>query len=144
MELTRSNITKYLNDGYLNSTYYKKVKTPWLSKDELDKAGVYSVADLDFLECLKVVFFELKENYDSFISNPDWAISLRQNRMLEYLKRYFAETEGNNKNVIIRESIDFYWTAYDYFHDYGNKNETLCKEEIDLVLPLFVKFFDEI
>jgi|GEM_PF-3038166 len=153
MEFVRSSIVKYLNDGMANSKYAKTIremgdKTTWASK-ELEALKTMTYDDFDFIDVLKELFNQIKVNYSMFVSDPKWTPSNRQECLLgildQVINSILHEDYGEKRhNYYLYNFQEFYWESYDYFHDYGNKNETLCKEEIDLIIPYFERFFDEV
>lgn len=150
MELTRSNIKEYLDNGFRNSNFYNKSKkTNFVETLKIWKT--MSINDLDFIEVIKEFFLLLNLNYNSFKTNVSWAPSGRQKAMLETLSIINNDISlHNNGEVKLRHHEDlihlyddFYWEIWDYFDDYNNKNEEIVKEEINLILPILEKFLKE-
>ncbi len=147
MELTRSNIKEYLDNGFTNTNYCKKVR----GTNFLQTCKTISINDLDFIEVLKEFFSLLNFNYNSFKTNASWAPSGRQKSVIETLSIISNDISlNNNGDVKLRrlEDLihlydDFYWEIWDYFDDYNNKNEEIVKEEINLILPILEKFLKE-
>ena len=138
MQLTRSEIKNYLDSAFKNTTYFKKVK----GKNELEVLKSMNTSDLDFIDILKQFLSQLKLAYNKFMSNTDWTQSARQKAVLDslvYTKNEFFSGNLNN-GLKLHLCDDFYWGVYDYFEDYGNKNEVIYKEEVDAVLLTIEEF----
>lgn len=136
MEINRSNIKKLLNDGFTNSEYCKRVR----HTNEFETLKTMTFADLDFLENLKTLFEQIKKEYNSFCYDKGWVPSKRQEALIEIISRISEEILNNNDKtnnaIFLHLFDDFYWQIYDYFEDYGNKKETIVKEEIDLIFSV--------
>ncbi len=144
MDLTRKNIKQYLDDGFAATEYSKKIK----GVSKLIALKDMAIDDLDFINILRNLFENIKNNYSSFMSNAQWKPSDRQNHLLEVIGNicddilYDDKTKTSKPNLYLSFFEDLYWQVYDYFDDYGNKNDSLYKEEVDLVLKKLEKFFE--
>ena len=65
MELTRSNIKEYLDNGFKNTNYYKKVR----GTIELETLKTMSFDDLDFIGILRNLYSQIKFEYNSLNTN---------------------------------------------------------------------------
>lgn len=141
MEITRDKVKQMLDEGFRNSSYCKKVR----GTNQLETLKTMTFSDLDFLKNLDETFLYIKENYDSFVSNTKWGPSVRQKHVLDVLEKTNNDILNNSdiktkNNLFLQLYDDFYWGVYDYFDDYGNKNEELSKEEIDLIFSVLKTF----
>lgn len=147
MELTRSNIKEYLDNGFKNTNYYKQTR----ETDFLQTWKTMPINDLDFIEVLKDFFSLLNLNYNLFKTNVNWTPSGRQKAVIETLSLISNDIRLHNNGEVklkhyedlIRLYDDFYWQIWDYFDDYNNKNKEIVKEEINLILPILEKFLKE-
>lgn len=142
MELTRSKIRKYLDDEFGKTSYCKKVNGTM----RFDILKTMSVADLDFIEVIDNFYLNLKESYSLFPTLPDWTKSDRQKFLVMNLNDMCDDLVSEDiKKVNVRylqTYVDIFWNIYDYFDDYGNKNETIYKEEVEGIFPIFEKFIN--
>lgn len=141
MEITRDKVKQMLDEGFRNSSYCKKVR----GTNQLEALKTMTFSDLDFLKILDETFLYIKENYDSFVSNTKWGPSVRQKHVLDVLEKTNNDILNNSdiktkNNLFLQLYDDFYWGVYDYFDDYGSKNEELSKEEIDLIFSVLKTF----
>ena len=139
----REKIKKYLNNTFLASSYYKKVN----ASNKVEVLKTMTFVDLDFIAALKTLFEGIKNNYNIFETKDNWKPSLRQKALINVITNIKEDISHNDNikenNVLYIELIeDFYWQIYDYFDDYGNK-EQLYKEEVDLLLPTIKDFFNK-
>ena len=116
-----------------------------LDNIKLETLKTMTFSDLDFLKNLDETFLYIKENYDFFVSNTKWCPSVRQKHVLDVLEKTNNDILNNSdiktkNNLFLQLYDDFYWGVYDYFDDYGNKNEELSKEEIDLIFSVLKTF----
>ena len=147
MELTRSNIKEYLDNGFKNTNYYKQTR----ETDFLQTWKTMPINDLDFIEVLKDFFSLLNLNYNLFKTNVNWTPSGRQKAVIETLSLISNDIRLHNNGEVklkhyedlIHLYDDFYWQIWDYFDDYNNKNKEIVKEEINLILPILEKFLKE-
>lgn len=135
--LTRSQVRQYLNEGFKNSAYAKNNRV--VENDA-------TIKDLDFIEVLKNLFALIQNNYNSFVSSPNWTASERQKTVANTSANIANELVNNAEikyqgKMLAKLCEDFYWESYDYFDDYKNQNEQICKEEVDYVLNIFEVFF---
>lgn len=144
MELTRSNIKEYLDNGFKNTNYCKKVR----GTIELKTLKTMSFDDLDFIGILRNLYSQIQFEYNSLNTNDNWIPSDRQKAVLENLSNISNDILNNDEiklknNFILHLYDDFYWGIWDYFDDYNNKNEEIVKEEINLILPKLKNFLKE-
>ncbi len=140
----REKIKKYLNNTFLASDYYNKVK----GQNKVAVLKEMTFAELDFVDALKKLFEGIKSSYNLFESKEGFVLSPRQKNLVEVVANINNDIKSNDKaktnNVFYIELIeDFYWQVYDYFDDYGNQDETVYKEEIDVILPQLENFLSE-
>ena len=144
MELTRNNIKEYLDNGFRNTNYCKKVR----GTIEVKTLKKMSFDDLDFIGILRNLYSQIQFEYNSLNTNDNWIPSDRQKAVLENLSNISNDILNNEEiklknNFILHLYDDFYWGIWDYFDDYNNKNEEIVKEEINLILPILKNFLKE-
>ena len=136
MKLNRSEIKKFMDEELKKSNYYSKTNE---LKDEFNIMNSMSLKDLDYLDILKVLLKEIKNNYDNLIEGS-WVASKRQEFLINNLNRTLNEIESDNCDM--QGYRDFYFNVWDYFDDYGNKNEDIAKEEMDPLILILDRFFN--
>ena len=143
MEFTRSKIREYLDAGFKNTNYYKKVR----GTSELTTLKSMSILDLDFIDILKEFYAQLNLNYNSFKSNAEWAPSARQQFLLETMSTTIDDISHiddtklkNNHDLHLYD--DLFCQIEDYFDDYNNSNDQISKEEINLIIPILENFLN--
>ena len=138
MKVKRSEIKEYLNSSFEKTNYAQNIRN---SKD----IGNITITDLDFMEILKDLYSKIVQSYDSFVSNKDWTISDRQKYLVEVIVNIGSDISSIDNLQLIHIHIydDLYWQIYDYFDDYGNQNDTICREEIDVILGCFELIFNK-
>lgn len=131
MELTRSEIKKHLNDAFKKTNYYKEIRN---SKNLV--AQNVNINDLDFVDILKEFYLQVKNNFNNLVSNGNWKASDRQNYLIELIDNLNNDILNINNLQLkdINVLDDLYWQIYDYFDDYGNKNELVYVEEMNIIL----------
>ena len=139
--LTREVIKSVLNDRYKLFPFAQKRK----GKDSAERNKLkYELSDFDFVFEYKSLLDRIKANYEHLISNKDWQMSTRQDCVIK----------TNITNLVLKlrqentlENFDkIYWEISDYFDDYGNKEQVVCKEEFNMIVPYIeklVRIFDE-
>lgn len=138
MKVKRSEIKEYLNSSFEKTNYAQNIRN---SKD----IGNITITDLDFMKILKDLYSKIVQSYDSFVSNKDWTISDRQKYLVEVIVNINSDISSIDNLQLIHVHIydDLYWQIYDYFDDYGNQNDTICREEIDVILGCFELIFNK-
>lgn len=145
MELTRSNIKEYLDNGFKNTNYCKKVR----GTIKLEILKTMSLDDLDFIGILRNLYSQIQFEYNSLNTNDNWVPSDRQKTILETLSN-ISDNILNNDEIELKNKFilhlydDFYWGIWDYFDDYNNKNEEIVKKEISLILSVLENFLKNI
>lgn len=79
-----------------------------------------------------------------FIKREEYCLSKRQDAVLKNLKEiffrpYFCGFESDNMKDKMLLS-DTYWHIYDFFYDYGNKDEFIYESEINAIYPFICIF----
>lgn len=131
MKVKRSEIKEYLNSLFEKTNYAQNIRN---SKSVEN----ITIADLDFMEVLKDLYSKIVQSYDGFVSNKDWAISDRQKYLVDGIANISKDIYGI-ENLQLRHMQmydDLYWQIYDYFDDYGNQNDVICREEVDMIIDL--------
>ena len=140
MELTRSNIVKFLDDGYSQTQYCKKFKNVNVIKD-FDNI---SLLDLDYIEVLEKFASLLKNAFNSLPYVKDWKPSGRQQFVTISLNQRIGDLiDGrfkDKKNLLVRLYEDCFWDVYDYFYDYGNPDPVVNKLEVESMLAVMENF----
>ena len=135
--MTRSEIKDYLNNSFEKTNYAQSIR-------KSKSVENITIADLDFIDILRDLYYKIIGNMNIFESNNMWTISNRQKHLIEEISNICNNISHIEKLKLIHIHMydDLYWQIYDYFDDYGNKNENICKEEIGLIVDFFEMLFD--
>ena len=115
-------------------------------KNDLNNAGninnAKSIEEFDSYIKIKYLINKLKVPNLSIYnvpSKPDWKMSRRQEHVIQLLKDTVEYIK--NKKWRTCDFTDAYWFVWDYFNDYENKEDIICKEEFDVILPVITELY---
>ena len=133
--LTRDAIRVLLKHGYERSDYAQKREGK--SAEERNKMS-YELHDFGFIFAYKSLLESIENNYKYLISDNKWKMSTRQEYLIQNRISYLIQEIEKGKFVENAENA--FWEINDYFDDYGNKEQIICKEEFEKIIPYIEKF----